>query len=382
MGRVLIYVDGSAKAQLTAVPFTYVWDTSSYAPGQHSIQVRAYDTCGNSTNSAVTWVNLVPLLRLYIDQPAYGGTTSGTSAPISGWATASASVRSLAFVLDGATLPLSSPYIYGTSRADVCSTYPGDPNCPRVGFVASFDSTRYPNGSHTLAVTATDASGLQGTAAWPIAISNAVAAHPAPTGAISSPAGGAIIRGALPVTSVVTPAVGATITKVEIYIDSSLKASFAPPQYSWVWATTGYSDGTHSVMIKAYDSFGQSGTAAATVTIDNASPSFFVSQPTAGGIVSGTSYKVAGWATDASGVATIALSVDGQQVPTIGGVSWLVRADVCASVPTGDPNCPNVGWRTFFDSTRYSMGAHSFAVTITDAAGNSASTTISVTVAN
>jgi Bacterial Ig domain len=171
-----LYVDGQIVAVWAAPPYTYSWNTAPVAPGAHTLQARAADGCGNTAASPVVHVNVIAPVRLYVDIPAPNASISGTSYGMAGWASDHYGISFLSFGLDGGTLPLTF-YKYGVARGDVCNVYPGDPNCPNVGWDASFNTTCFVNGSHTLVVTATDTIGQSGTAYWPVVIAN----NPAPS---------------------------------------------------------------------------------------------------------------------------------------------------------------------------------------------------------
>jgi hypothetical protein len=169
-----LYLDGTLVATWSSPPYTYSWDTTRIPPTAHTLQARAADGCGNTAASQVARVSVLPTLRMYIDVPAAGTGVSGNSVAMQGWATDTAGIASLAFSVDGSPLTLAGPYTYGTSRQDVCAAYPGDPNCPNVGWVAYFNATTLVNGTHTLGVTATDRQGLVATASRSVSVANPV----------------------------------------------------------------------------------------------------------------------------------------------------------------------------------------------------------------
>ncbi|HIG99095.1 MAG TPA: hypothetical protein HA258_00800, partial [Thermoplasmata archaeon] len=55
--KVELYVDGRLAAKSTSAPFTTKWNARRSAPGQHTIQVKAYDAAGNSSVSTDVVVN-------------------------------------------------------------------------------------------------------------------------------------------------------------------------------------------------------------------------------------------------------------------------------------------------------------------------------------
>jgi hypothetical protein len=67
---------------------------------------------------------------------------------------------------------------------------------------------------------------------------------------ITNPSNGETVSGTVNVTTDAEP----EIAKVEFYIDSTLEYTDTTSPFSWNWDTTGYSDGSHTVMVKGYDS--------------------------------------------------------------------------------------------------------------------------------
>jgi hypothetical protein len=173
VSQVALYVDGQIKSVLTSAPWTWSWDTSSYAPGNHTLYMVATDSCSNSTGSKTVTVKVLPTPRMFVDQPTGGATVSGSSVSLVGWATDAAGIAYLTFSVDGGSLPADAPYTYGLNRSDVCAVYPGDPACPHVGWGVTFDSTKLTNGGHTLTITATDHQGLSVSFTLGLVVSNA-----------------------------------------------------------------------------------------------------------------------------------------------------------------------------------------------------------------
>ncbi len=101
-----------------------------------------------------------------------------------------------------------------------------------------------------------------------ISVSGSPGDTQAPTVSITAPAGGATVSGTTTVTASASDNVG--VSKVEFYIDGALKATDTSSPYSYSWATTGYSNGTHTVYAKAYDAANNVGTSSTvSVTVSN-----------------------------------------------------------------------------------------------------------------
>jgi O-glycosyl hydrolase len=131
---------------LSAGPYTYSWNTSTVANGNHTLTAVATDANGNSTTSApvtVTVSNGVSGPSVSITSPTNGATVSSTIT-VSANASSSVGISSVQFKLDGANLGpalTTSPYTY------------------------SWNTTTVGNGSHTLTAVATDTNGISTTSA-------------------------------------------------------------------------------------------------------------------------------------------------------------------------------------------------------------------------
>ncbi len=51
IARVSFLVDGSVVGNTTSAPYTFSWNSTTVPDGPHTVQSRAYDTAGNSTES-------------------------------------------------------------------------------------------------------------------------------------------------------------------------------------------------------------------------------------------------------------------------------------------------------------------------------------------
>jgi carboxypeptidase T len=83
---------------------------------------------------------------------------------------------------------------------------------------------------------------------------------------ITNPSNNDTVSGTVNITCDAEP----EIVKVEFYIDGSLKSTDTTSPFSWSWDTTGYSDASHTILVKGYDSGnGLVDDDTITVTVDN-----------------------------------------------------------------------------------------------------------------
>src|SRR5437867_1386032 len=89
-----------------------------------------------------------------------------------------------------------------------------------------------------------------------------------PSTSITSPSNGATVGGNVTVTSSASD--NASVSKVELYIDGKYFATDTTASYSFLWNTSNYANGSHSLVTKAYDPTGTVGTSTTvTVTVSN-----------------------------------------------------------------------------------------------------------------
>ncbi len=103
-------------------------------------------------------------------------------------------------------------------------------------------------------------------------VTPAVAAHQPPVVSILTPAAGATISG---VTTVTASATGTgAITKVAFYVDGVLHATVTTAPYQWSFDTSTASNGSHTIMVKAYDPMADVGQGSVTFTTSNSNALF------------------------------------------------------------------------------------------------------------
>jgi hypothetical protein len=270
--------------------------------------------------------------------PGSGVTVSGTAVMVSASASDNVGVVRVQFRLDGANLgaPVTTP-----------------------PYAISWNSTTAANGSHTLTAQALDAAGNMGaSAARTVTVSNDTTP---PTVAISSPTPGQTVSGVVTITASASDSVG--VTRIDYLQDGQILGVLSPPVFTFAWITTTVSNGSHSLSVRAYDAVGNVTTSAAVVvTVNNADvtpPTVTITSPTANPTytTSSSALTLGGTAADNLGVTQVTWrnSLDGSSGMATGTTSWTANGIVLQP------------------------GANVLTVTARDAAGNTATDIVTVT---
>lgn len=346
--RVEFYINGLLKRTDTVSPYTYSWNTTSIANGPYSITAKAYDASGNVGQSAAVAVTV-------------NNTTADTTAPTTSItypaanATVSGSLNIAASAADNVGVTRVEFYVNGSLKGtDTSSSYS-----------YSWDTTSVVNGSYSLTARAYDAAGNVGqSAAVAVTVNNITADTTAPATSITYPTANATVSGTVNIAASATDNVG--VSKVEFYVNGSLKATDTAAPYSYSWSTTSVVNGSYSLTTKAYDTAGNVGqSAAVAVTVNNSvadtiAPTTSITSPAANATVSGT-VNIAASATDNIGVSKVEFYVN----------SSLKGTDTTASY--------SYRWST----TSVVNGSYTITTKAYDAAGNvGQSAAITVTVKN
>lgn len=300
--------------------------------------VTAYDATGTeSTYSNIVSAAEATAPTVSITSPASGASISGTtSVAIS--ATDNVGVTSVELYVDGV--------LKGT---DTSSPYS-----------VSLNTTQLSAGTHTLQAKAYDAAGNVGqSTAFSVAVVNDTTA---PTASITSPTSSSTVSGTVTVNVSATDAMG--VSKVELYVNGSLYATYGSAPYSITWNTSSYANGTYTLQAKAYDAAGNVGqSSSVTVTVSNTVadttvPTVAVSSPVNGATVTGT-VSMAATASDNVGVSKVEFYVN----------------NVLKGSDTASP------YAYSWDTTSAANGSYTLTAKAYDAAGNvgqSSSVTVSV----
>ncbi len=230
-------------------------------------------------------------------------------------------------------------------------------------YECTWDTVASNNGPHTLKAIAYDPTGASGTS--PLVSVTVTNDKLAPSAAIQSPTAGKRVRGTVSVGTSLTDDVG--LSRGELYLDGVLLHSAAyttapaSMTLSTSWNSTLVADGAHTVFARAYDTAGKVGESAAVqFIVDNTPPTAAITSPASGTQVVG-SVQVTAEASDAQGIQSVVLLVDG-------------------TVSTTKTAAP---YTFTWNSEAATNGTHTLAVRATDMTGHqTTSPSVSVTVNN
>jgi hypothetical protein len=390
------------RAGCPNVGYAYTLNTSTLSAGTHSITVVGVDTDPiPDSGSATVQVQVGPSPTVMIDSPSAGSVVTGTI-NVSGWAldnstAVGTAISSVQVSVDGVSVGNAT---YGNSRSDVCTVYPGRPNCPNVGYTFSLDTSTLAQGSHVITVSATDSDGNPDTGS----ASTTVTVTVQPSVMIDSITAGAAISGTVTIAGWAidnTTGSGSAISTVQIQVDGATvgNAFYGTPRqdicttypgrvgcpnvgFTFQLDTTKLTVGTHTITALATDSNTTPLTGSWTINVNVISPPMVtIESPATGATVAGT-ITVSGWALDPT--AATATAINSVQVSVDGGVPFaafygLSRPDICNNFP-GRPGCPNVGFNYTLDTSLLGAGSHTITVSATDLSTPPLTSSTSVTV--
>lgn len=395
------------RAGCPYVGWSILVDTNKLSNGTHTFTVDAMAANGQhaaaaNTFSVANWSTANPM-TINIGVPNVRSAAFSGTAVFGGWAIDSdVAIRSVEIDVDGVSFGNAG---YGGKRADVCAVHPGVPGCPDVGWTTAIDTTALSDGTHTLAVIATTVTGQSSTVTTTFSIANLTASNPLKVDIDSPNSKSPALSGTAPIGGWALSAT-ATITSVQILVDGTpvpngvtslggmrpdVCAVFSSPNcpdVGWNFAldTTLLSNGVHTLEATGTSGSGQRGTASASFTVANPTPSgplrISIDQPNSQSNPFEGLAQFAGWAIDtASGVTItrVAVSIDG--VPAQDATYGVSRPDVCSTYP-GAQQCPNVGWTFSLDTTQLSDGTHALDVTVYASDGSNATVSAAFKVAN
>ena len=360
-----------------------------------------------NSNPNITPVGSTPI-TINIDEPGRQSSALNGSSLVAGWVVGKdAAISTVSVSVDGSPVGTAN---YGGSRTDVCQVYPSDASCANgnanVGFDYVLDTTQFADGTHTLQITATDASGNRLTKSGSFVSSNYSGTNATligidTPGTSTAPFQGLVnFRGwAINASSVIgsvtysidgvphgtlTYGVSRPDVCVVYAASPSCTGGTANVGWSYLFDTGSLANGNHILSVSATALNGQHTIQARGFNVANwttANPIIFgTGNPNAQSPPLTGTQTIGGWAIDpVSVIDSVAIAVDG--VP-LGNASYGgSRTDVCAVYPNS-PGCPNVGWSFSLNTTLLADGSHNLAVTVIPRSGQGFTQIIPFRVAN
>jgi hypothetical protein len=366
------------------------------AAGSYTLAASSTGLTGATSGAIV----IAGLPAVSIDAPAAGSALVG-SVTLSGWALDSATaigtaIKSVQISVDGAVIDNAT---YGISRPDVCTTYPGRPGCPNVGFSYQLNSVALTNGTHTITVSATnsDATPHTGSASVTVTVANPEFQARPPL-VVIDPVSTAVPPAMQTITGYAVGRAKGSITKVQVSIDNNpaVNATYGLPRpdgcsatpapsgcpnigFSYSLDPSTLSAGSHKITVTATDQWTNSSSSTTTFGSGDPASTFTVAieSPHPSAAVSGL-VTVSGWAVNFThyAVQSVQVKLDG----TVMGAATYgqSRPDVCA-IYSAAANCPNVGFTYQLNTAALGGGTHTLTVTAADASGKTASASETIT---
>ncbi len=310
--------------------------------GANTIAVQVIDAAGNTTTVErhVTLDLSAPIVS--IDSPADGA----------------------CFGPGGATVPVTAT-VDDLTATSVTSVPTGVATAlPAGGGIAS-GVVSLAEGNNTITVSATDATARTGSNSITVVLDTT-----APSVSLVAPANGAIVRGTIDLQAAANDALpGSGVASLVFAVDGNPFGSPTPAPYEAMLDTTTLSDGSHIVTATATDGKDNTNVAIAMIHVDNTAPTVAFVVPANNALVAGTFVLQANVADNGTGVSSVVMLAGGV-APTIDG-STTYAVPVASDTRAASEN-----------STRWLDGPLALEVRVVDAAGNEASSMITVNIDN
>lgn len=241
------------------------------------------------------------------------------------------------------------------------------------GNVIKWDTTNKANGTYTLKITASDAANNSAFATITVTVKNPSGAdNTPPVVIIDIPQPGVTVSGTnVPINTTITD--GSGLSSVTFAFGETVFKTFTTGPYTMNWDSTSVADGQYTLSVTAKDNASpiKNSTTAQRIFIvknqvppptDSEKPTVRMNAPLADAQVVGT-VTLQATADDTVGVAGVTFKIDG----------FALSNEITSDGPT---------YSTSWDTTAYSNGTHSIAAVARDAANNSETNTINVTINN
>ncbi|WHY01142.1 N-acetylmuramoyl-L-alanine amidase [Neobacillus sp. DY30] len=340
--------------------YHFALDTTKFTDGQHTVAIRETGKNGQVTTLPANTLTIDNAFG-FLDKPSAGSTINGTQ-NLYGWFLDHSGVAKIEVLVDGA---LVGQAVYGDLRPDVQKFYPTFNN-GKAGYHFALDTTKFPDGQHTVTIKETGKNGYGTTLTnRTVTIDNAL-------GFLDKPVSGSTLYGTQNVYGWFLDESG--VEAIEVLVDGTVvgQASYGDarpdverfyPQYNngragfhFALDTTKFVDGKHIVTVREISKNGTVTTISdRSITIQNAFG--FLDSPLTGATLRGD-HNVYGWFLDKSGVAKIEVIVDGS---VVGQAAYGdTRADVQRFYP--EFNNGKAGFHFTLDTAKFPDGQHTIAI--------------------
>jgi len=345
VASVSLFADGAPVGTITSAPYNFSCDTSSYADGsQHTLTAMATDAAGNSTSIAMvvtasgTFDATAPTITF--TQPVI---SSGFSASVGTSTNEIIEVNALDNKSVASVTVYADGYPMGTLTA--------------APYRFSWNTSAMATGSqHLLQALASDGAGNSSVATLTVTVK--APDTTAPVVSFQSPQSGGTVDASSAESIIVNATDNTAVATVSLYADGLLVGTLASAPYQFQWNTSPLAPGSgHSLRAVATDQAGNSASVTITVTVrDTVAPRVsFISPITNEKIKANETVSIN--ASDNVAVTRVEFYADNQLVS-----SW-----------TRGPY--SIKWST----NKVNRGVHTLMCKAYDAAGNTATSSISVT---
>ncbi len=345
VAQVSLSADGALVGTATSAPYNFYWNTSSCGDGsQHTLTAVATDLAGNEKTISLlattrAGFDATPPLVNFVQPGNNGQIGVSVSESVQLSVSDNVGVTSVSLIADGVLL--------GTAT--------GGP------YNFTWNTSAFGTGSqHTLIAVAGDQAGNSTTVSINVTAVSSSDTTPPSVGFQTPLAGGTVAKSqGTQVTVNATDNVA--VTSVSLYADEALVGSGTAAPYSFLWNTSSLAGGSqHTLRAVAVDQAGNSKAVSITVTVqasgDTTPPVVSFLSPVNGDKVKGNE-TVSVNATDNVAVTRVEFYADNQLV-----TFWTTAP-----------------YTTKWQTTKLAKGMHTLTCVAHDAAGNTASTSITVT---
>ncbi len=373
----------------TVSPYSVAWDTTAVTDGLYDLRVVTTDNVGNAhTSAAVTNVrvdNTAPVVSIALAAGANNAATVGSTVFFNPGGAGNfglvATVTDAGSGAASATFPVLTAAGWTTHAAETVASPVGGPYSSTTFTWVNAAGTP---GAYT--VTATDVAGNSSTSTVSFA-----AETTAPSGSVTAPGASTNVRATVTVTAD-SADTQSGVASAQFQIStagagswSNLGTADVTAPYSTTWTTTSFTDGLYDLRVVTTDNVGNAFTSAAvtSVRVDNTAPAVslaLAASPT-GAFFNAATSKVYFKANAAGSYRLVATVTDAGSgggsatFPILSAAGWTTHAAETVSTPANGP----------FTSSSFvwANGASApgtYTVTVTDAAGNTATSAVTFTI--